>query len=210
MLMLMLFWACTQGEHSNDALVSTVNPSLFTTEDLLCAGNVTEIDVLSYDASKLQGRDVVVVHKSKRSIAHYKKGVLREGACWPVGLGFTPEGHKQREGDGKTPEGWYTIADWPPSQYYGAMILFYPNLSDVEQGVKDGRLSSGQAKKIKNQLRSGLLPKQNSPLGGQLLIHGGGSSADWTLGCVAMDNDAIDMLRAGLGADKRAELLVLP
>ena len=208
--MLMLFLACTQAEHDKEVLVSTITPSLISQNEPLCAANVNEIDVLSYDGSKLQGREVIVVHKSKRSIAHYQKGVLREGACWSVGLGFTPQGHKQVEGDGKTPEGWYTVADWPPSQYYGAMILFYPNLSDLEQGVQDGRISTSQARKIKKQLKSGLLPKQNSPLGGQLLIHGGGSSEDWTLGCVAMNNEDIDMLRAGLGGDKRAELLVLP
>ena len=202
---LVFLWACDTQVQSSDMVASITAPST-----LSCAKNVSEIQSHSFERKKLMGRDVVVVHKSTRSIAHYQNGTLREGACWNIGLGFTPEGHKKKEGDGKTPEGWYTIADWPPSQYYGAIILFYPNLTDVESGLKDGRITAVQSKKIKKQLRGGVLPEQHSPLGGQLLIHGGGNQSDWTLGCVAMENNDIDALRSGLNADKRAELLILP
>ena len=43
----------------------------------------------------------IVVHKAERVLALYDGGVL--AASMPVALGFAPEGHKSREGDGKTP-----------------------------------------------------------------------------------------------------------
>ena len=53
-------------------------------------------------------------------------------------------------------------------------------------------------------------PPQRTPLGGEILIHGGGSASDWTLGCVAMDNAHIDALRATLPNDMVTEVLILP
>ncbi|NND17204.1 MAG: hypothetical protein HKN98_01360, partial [Silicimonas sp.] len=55
------------------------------------------------------GPDVtrVRLYKSQRLLVlDGAEGVLR---TYPVGLGFAPEGHKQFEGDGRTPEGAYTI-----------------------------------------------------------------------------------------------------
>ena len=37
-------------------------------------------------------------------------------------------------------------------------------------------------------------PPQYTPLGGLIEIHGLGAGADWTLGCVAVENDVIDAL----------------
>ena len=43
-------------------------------------------------------------------------------------LGFDPLGHKVQEGDGKTPEGRYTL-DWrnPQSAFYKSLHISYPN-----------------------------------------------------------------------------------
>jgi lipoprotein-anchoring transpeptidase ErfK/SrfK len=38
------------------------------------------------------------------------------------------------------------------------------------------------------------MPPSNTALGGQVMIHGGGCSEDWTLGCIALNNRAIDEL----------------
>ena len=46
-------------------------------------------------------------------------------------LGFDPLGHKVQEGDGKTPEGRYTL-DWrnPQSAFYKSLHISYPNEKD--------------------------------------------------------------------------------
>ena len=58
--------------------------------------------------------------------------------------------------------------------------------------------------------RTGRLPPSTTPLGGNIVIHGGGGRSDWTLGCVAMENDAIDAMRALLPGSKKGWVLVLP
>ncbi len=50
-------------------------------------------------------------------------------------------------------------------------------------------------------MRAGSQPPWDTPLGGEIGLHGGGAGTDWTLGCIALDNEAIedlwDTLRLG-------------
>ena len=71
----------------------------------------------------------IQVHKADRKmyLLHNEK-VLKK---YNVSLGFTPEGHKQFEGDGKTPEGVYTITHRNPnSEFYLSLGVSYPNAQD--------------------------------------------------------------------------------
>jgi murein L,D-transpeptidase YafK len=179
-----------------------------------CPASVGAFANVDLSDARLQSDDLVVVFKSTRRIARYRAGNLvhtKQGvACWRTGLGPTPTGHKQREGDGKTPEGWYRSSDKPWSQWYAAIAIHYPNARDAKLAQSDGRLGPSEAERIQRKLNAGQKPFQTSPLGGEILIHGGGSASDWTLGCVAMDNDHIDALRATLPADKVTDVLILP
>ena len=53
---------------------------------------------------------------------------------------------------------------------------------------------------IINAIRARTKPPQNTRLGGDIFIHGGGSGKlfgsvrDWTLGCVALENDEMKEL----------------
>ena len=95
-----------------------------------------------------------------------------------VRLGGTPLGHKQREGDRRTPEGRYLLdfrkAD---SAFYRALHVSYPNRDDRA-----------------NARRLGVPP------GGAIMIHGQPNGLqltadstvtipyDWTDGCIALSN----------------------
>ena len=57
--------------------------------------------------------------------------------------------------------------------------------ADVD-AVGQGRVWTGQ-----QALDRKLGPPQDTPLGGLIYIHGNGSSADWTWGCVALENHEI-------------------
>lgn len=52
---------------------------------------------------------LLVVEKSKREMHAYAGDKLLK--TYPISLGFQPHGDKEVEGDGKTPEGRYTIND---------------------------------------------------------------------------------------------------
>ena len=160
---------------------------------------------------RLSGDAVIVVLKAARRIGLYRSGALIEGACWEVALaaGY-PAGHKQREGDLKTPEGWYRTSDKPNSSFYGAIAVHYPGVEDALAGEREGAITARQRAAIVDAHARGLKPPQATALGGEILVHGGGAGPDWTLGCVAMDNPELDRLRAMLPAGMATNLLVLP
>lgn len=85
-------------------------------------------------------------------------------------MGFAPEGHKQFEGDGKTPEGVYYIDRRNPnSQFHLSLGISYPNRADYAYAQSQGRLP-----------------------GGDIFIHGTPRDQlgedDWTAGCIAVTN----------------------
>lgn len=110
-------------------------------------------------------------------------------------LGFAPEGAKQAEGDGKTPEGEYFISKKYPSQYHRSLQLAYPNVADADAGLARGAITQAQYAAIKSAYAACKEPPQNTKLGSLIQIHGGGGGpevGDWTLGCVAVDNREIE------------------
>ncbi len=135
----------------------------------------------------------LVVKKAERVVEVYSGDVLARS--YPVGLGFAPEGDKERQGDGKTPEGTFRVARLVPrSQYYKAWLIDYPQAEDAARGKAAGLIDGRTAKRITDAQEAGRVPPQYTELGGLIELHGRGSSSDWTLGCVALDDAAIDEL----------------
>jgi murein L,D-transpeptidase YafK len=122
--------------------------------------------------------DVVVVDKSKTRLYLIKdKKVFKS---FRISLGANPRGHKQQEGDQRTPEGRYML-DYkkPDSAFYKAIHISYPNKDDIKRAEE-----------------LGVDP------GGQIMIHGQKNSFSqvsftrqsrtWTDGCIAVTNSAMD------------------
>lgn len=124
--------------------------------------------------------DEVLVRKGQRRLY-----LLRDGKpfrSYRIALGSAPEGHKQREGDGRTPEGRYVL-DWrnANSRFTKAINISYPNAADRARAAARGE-----------------------PPGGAIMIHGEPRGQrdrallemilyeDWTQGCVAVSNLAMD------------------
>jgi murein L,D-transpeptidase YafK len=119
----------------------------------------------------------IVVDKSDRKMWLLSGNeVLKE---YEVDLGRAPAGHKQFEGDGKTPEGTYFI-DFknPNSQYHLSIRISYPNAADRAFAASQGR-----------------------PPGGDIFIHGQGDGpgsrrGDWTIGCIAVNDREMERIYA--------------
>jgi lipoprotein-anchoring transpeptidase ErfK/SrfK len=122
----------------------------------------------------------VLVVKSERKLYLLRRGrVIKE---YPIKLGLNPYGHKQREGDFRTPEGKYElVARNPSSEFFLSIKISYPNREDAAV--------AGEA---------GFSP------GGLIMIHGQPNvpkkspehyaTRDWTDGCIALsDADMVDV-----------------
>jgi murein L,D-transpeptidase YafK len=118
--------------------------------------------------------DRVVVQKTDRKLMLLRNGeVLR---TYKVALGLRPEGHKQYEGDFRTPEGRYRLTRRNPnSEYFLSIQIDYPNDQDVARARRQGQRP-----------------------GGAIMIHGQPNvprkprdyytNVDWTEGCIAVSN----------------------
>lgn len=122
--------------------------------------------------------DSVAVYKEKRKMILYSEG--KELKTYSISLGKNPVGHKQKEGDKKTPEGNYMLDSRNPnSKYHLSIHISYPSEQD--------------------RLNAEVL---GVPPGGDIFIHGLPNkmefledyyvNTDWTDGCIAVTNDEIE------------------
>lgn len=136
-----------------------------------------------YPESKLpKGKiiDRIEVYKSKRKMRVYSGNVLLK--TYRIALGKNPVGHKEFEGDCKTPEGIYTIdGKNPNSAFHKNLGVSYPNEKDIEHAMTLGKSAGGDIKI--HGLRNGY--------GYRAKFH---RWKDWTAGCIAVTDNEIDEL----------------
>jgi hypothetical protein len=186
-------------------------PAVEATDDDGCVGSFEALPddgALPEDDRRRTKGTVVVVRKAKRRLLVFADGAATH--CFPIALGFAPVGHKQVQGDGKTPEGIYRTSDKPWSSFEHAIAIHYPNGDDARAAAADGRISTKTRDRILGDLREGRVPPQSTKLGGAVLIHGGGATFDWTLGCIALADSDLLTLRSALPRGMRTDLVVLP
>lgn len=138
----------------------------------------------------------LVIDKGARTLDLFSDGSIIKTYC--VALGSSPQGDKQREGDGRTPEGtFYICTKNPKSRHARALGLSYPSRQHAEEGLEEGLITKRQFRTIADALRRYERPPWTTPLGGEIMIHGGGIETDWTQGCIALDDaDALELYDA--------------
>jgi murein L,D-transpeptidase YafK len=135
----------------------------------------------------------IVVKKAERALMLYDG--LKLIAAFPAGLGFNPEGPKQKEGDGATPEGeYYVCMRNAASKFHRSLGLSYPNAKDAASGLQKGAIGEEAYRSIVKCMEEKRCPPWDTPLGGEICIHGHGSGSDWTAGCIALENADMDVL----------------
>jgi len=127
--------------------------------------------------SSIDQADKVLVIKNKRLLLLLQNGsVLRK---YDICLGRNPRGHKTRQGDNKTPEGNYVLDSRnPKSTFHLSLHISYPGKTDM-LNARHSKVSPG----------------------GGIMIHGFpdgitiddlGPYRDWTKGCIAVSNTAME------------------
>jgi len=131
----------------------------------------------------------VLVEKSAHRLTVYDG--QRPVKCYRVAVGGG-KGDKVREGDRCTPEGEFIVCvKNPQSSFTRALGLNYPNIEDARRGLRDGLITPAQHDAIVAAARAGRRPPWDTPLGGEIMIHGAGQGRDWTAGCIALDDGEI-------------------
>ncbi|HET7315440.1 L,D-transpeptidase family protein [Salinisphaera sp.] len=122
--------------------------------------------------------DLVVVMKAERELYLYRDGLII--AQYPIALGLAPVGTKRMRGDDKTPIGAYTL-DWrnPNSDFHRSIHISYPNAADRARAAA-----------------LGVPPGRNIMIHGQPDYDDRPRTGDWTHGCIAVSNAAIDQIWA--------------
>ena len=122
--------------------------------------------------------DSLIVYKSKHEMLAYSSGHLIK--TYRISMGKNTKGHKEFEGDEKTPEGIYFInSKNTNTKYYKNLSISYPNQTDAKNAK---RLSKSPGGNIKiHGLRNGL-----GFIGKYQRWY------DWTAGCIALTNDEMD------------------
>jgi len=138
---------------------------------------------LAFTTAALAHSDLTKVNLVKVDKSDNKMYLLADDQViktYHVAFGANPQGHKQQEGDEKTPEGTYTL-DYikNDSSFYRAMHVSYPNALDKKRAKARG-VSAG----------------------GFIMVHGQPNSLgqlasitqqfNWTNGCIALTNPQMD------------------
>lgn len=116
--------------------------------------------------------DLILVEKAARRLTLVQDG--QPVRSYRIALGFAPEGDKERQGDGRTPEGRFSIDRRnDASAYHLSLGLDYPLPEDRARAVKAGYDPGGDI----------MIHGQPNGLPENLRVRG-----DWTAGCIALTN----------------------
>lgn len=116
--------------------------------------------------------DLVRVSKGQRTLELLSGETVVK--TFTIALGANPVGHKQQEGDERTPEGRYVL-DYrnPNSQYYKSIHVSYPNAADQARARAAGRKPGGDI----------MIHGQKNGFSGMSRLT---QKMDWTNGCIAL------------------------
>jgi murein L,D-transpeptidase YafK len=136
--------------------------------------------------------DRIVIEKQARTLSLYRRGAAIK--TYRVSLGSRPVGQKERQGDGRTPEGVYVIDQHNPhSSFHRALHVSYPSAADRARAAALG-VSPGGDIMIHG------LPNHFGWIGRLQRAH------DWTAGCIALTDPEIDEIFRAVPDGTRVEI----
>jgi len=149
------------------------------------------ISFASYAKEKI---DIIVIKKSERILYAVKNDKIIKK--YNIALGRNPKGHKKKEGDKKTPEGYYFVdGKNAKSNFFLSLHISYPNFYDKRVAERNN-INPGEHIAIHG------LPSIN--LLSQYLYNG----VDWTDGCIALNNS--DMQELWDLTEEGTQILIKP
>lgn len=137
--------------------------------------------------------DKVFVDKSARTLQLLSDDKVIKS--YHIALGGNPIGHKQQQGDQRTPVGSYTL-DYKneKSKFYRSIHVSYPNTTDKARAKSRGVSAGGDI----------MIHGQKNGFGALGLLN---QQRDWTEGCIAVTNDEMDEIIAAVKVGTPIEIV---
>ena len=140
-----------------------------------------------------QTADMVIVEKSESRLYLMRAG--EAFASFHVVFGSNPRGHKQQQGDERTPEGQYVLGyKNAASAFYKSIHISYPNAKDREEARKRG-----------------VDPGEDIMIHGQKHGYGHFSAIvqrfNWTNGCIALSDKDMDAVWNAVKPGTKIEII---
>ena len=168
--------------------------------------NLREIplhEIMSKKGLKELSKPNIIVSRQSYSLKLYDDTVLIK--VYRANFGRNVNSPKLKAGDLATPVGDYKICEIDTiNKYYKFFRINYPNISDASDGLRKGEITQEEFDEIKFEYSNGKCTDANTPLGGDMGIHGIGRLDylfkylpfvyNWTDGSIALSNEDIDEL----------------
>jgi len=137
--------------------------------------------------------DKVFVDKSARTLQLLSDNKMIK--TYHIALGGNPIGHKQQQGDQRTPVSSYTL-DYKnkKSKFYRSIHVSYPNAADKARAKSRGVSAGGDI----------MIHGQKNGFGALGLLN---QQRDWTEGCIAVTNDEMDEIMAAVKVGTPIEIV---
>lgn len=145
----------------------------------------------------------IIIDRNKFSLELYEGDVLIK--TYRASFGRNLSDKKKLANDGATPVGEYKVCEIiSQHKYYKFIKLNYPNLDDASEALRKGIITQREFNKLKFEFYYSDCTSFDTPLGGNVGIHGIGRLNfffknlpfvfNWTDGSIALSNENIDEL----------------
>ena len=157
---------------------------------------------LSHPAWSNNDPKIWLLVETDHRLLRVMEGLNEKEVFTNVAIGRKGSGIDKVRNDDKTPLGEYRIG-WvnENSRFRLFFGLTYPNLDNAKRAYRSGVIGEHTLRSIMRASLGDDIPPQDTPLGGQIGIHGLGAGSrqvheefNWTHGCIAMTNEQIDRL----------------
>ncbi|WP_201555370.1 L,D-transpeptidase family protein [Psychrobacter sp. 72-O-c] len=137
--------------------------------------------------------DKVLVDKSERTVQLLSDDKVI--TSYHIALGDSPTGHKQQQGDERTPVGSYKL-DYKneKSKFYRSIHISYPNAADKAHAKKLGVSAGGDI----------MIHGQKNGFGHLASVT---QQRDWTDGCIAVTDDEMDQIMEAVEIGTAIEII---
>ena len=183
---------------------------------LLCLVALTLGAVLPHGAARAEGKVTesrILVDTKQHTLSVFRGGVLLE-RFYNVSIGRNGFALDRMRGDGTTPLGTFRIDRiHRKSRFVLFFGIDYPRPEHAHRAFHAGLIDTYDYQRILDAFERNESPPQDTPLGGQLGIHGLGTgdprihgAVDWTQGCVALSNEQVKRLSRWVRVGMRVEV----